>query len=106
MNVLTRSCGISLLAIATSSAANAAAKDMRLIAAVKDGDTGSVRRLLALNLDVNTRQPDGASALHWAAERDRVDLADALLKAGARATVENDYGVTPLTLAATNGRAA
>ena len=29
--------------------------------------------LLSLKLDVNVTQPDGASALHWAAERDLVD---------------------------------
>jgi ankyrin repeat protein len=46
-------------------------RDARLIDAVKDGDAGAVHRLLAIALDVNVTRPDGASGLHWAAERDR-----------------------------------
>lgn len=96
--------GIVLLAAATDGVVHAA-KDTRLIDAVRGGDTATVRRLLARKLDANLTQPDGATALHWAAERDNLEIADALLKAGARANTENDYGVTPLVLAATNGSA-
>jgi ankyrin repeat protein len=97
---------LSILLIVTSSVASAASRDRRLIDAVKDGDAPTVRQLLASKVDVSATQPDGANALHWAAERDRVDIADALLKAGARANTENDYGVTPLALAAANGSVA
>ena len=106
MQVWTRRWTVALLAFAVSTAANAGVRDLRLIDAVRHGDTATVRRLLTIKADVNATQPDGATALHWAAERDRLDVADLLLKAGARATAENDYGVTPLTLAAANGSAA
>jgi ankyrin repeat protein len=89
----------------TATGADGAARDSRLVDSVKDGDSSLVRRLIVLKLDVNATEPDGASALHWAVERDRVDLADMLLKAGARPDMANDYGVTPLTLAAANGNA-
>lgn len=53
--------------------------------------------------DVNQRQPDGATALHWAAHWDDVATADMLLRAGARANVFDDHGVSPLIMAAGNG---
>ena len=102
--VMRRFAGIVLLAAATDGVVHTA-RDTRLIDAVRGGDTATVRRLLARTLDANLTQPDGATALHWAAERDNLEIADALLKAGARANTENDYGVTPLVLAATNGSA-
>jgi ankyrin repeat protein len=43
--------------------------------------------------------------LHWAAYHDRADAAKLLLAAGAGAKAENRYGVTPLSLACTNGNA-
>jgi ankyrin repeat protein len=51
-------------------------------------------------------QADGATALHWAAHWDDAGLAGLLLRAGARVDVANDFGVTPLLLAAGNGRPA
>jgi ankyrin repeat protein len=57
-------------------------------------------------LDVNKRDADGTTALHWAAENDDSESTKALLKAGAKAEVLNRHGVTPLHLAATNGNAA
>ncbi len=78
-------------------------RDTRLIEAVKRGDVAGARQLIARKVDVNGRQPDGATALHWAAERDQVELAALLLTSGAQPNLQNDYGVTPLMLAATNG---
>ena len=49
---------------------------------------------------------DGTTALHWAARQDAIDAADLLLRAGARADQANRYGVTPLSLACTNGSVA
>jgi ankyrin repeat protein len=56
--------------------------------------------------DVNAREPDGTTALHWAVRADDTEEVRRLLKAGARAEVVNRYGVTPLALAAANGNAA
>ena len=80
--------------------------DVRLIQAVKNRDIAAVRSLLERKVDVNAAQGDGATALHWAAHRDDLAIADLLIRAGARATVANDLGATPLHLACTNRSAA
>ena len=84
----------------------AGAQDLRLIDAVRGGSGDAAAALIAAGIDVDARQPDGATALHWAAERDDLALADRLLAAGADPDAANDYGVTPLFLAATNGSGA
>jgi ankyrin repeat protein len=56
--------------------------------------------------DVNAREADGTTALHWAARADDADEVRRLLRAGAHADAVNRYGVTPLALAAANGNAA
>jgi ankyrin repeat protein len=55
---------------------------------------------------VNATEVDGSTALHWAARLDRVELVQALIRAGAQVNVKNRYAVTPLSLAAVNGSAA
>jgi ankyrin repeat protein len=73
--------------------------------AVKKQDKQAVQALLKKKADVNATQPDGATALHWAAYMDDADTTALLLRAGAKADVANNYGMTPLALAATNGNA-
>jgi len=84
----------------------AASGDLRLVEAVKMGDKEAVRSLLKEKTDVNTPQPDGATALHWAAHRDDLETAELLIRAGAKVDAADDYGVTPIFLACTNGNAA
>ena len=84
----------------------AAAQEARLADAVQHGDAAAVRSLLAQNADVDARQGDGATALHWAAYLDDAETASALIRAGADVHAANDFGVTPLALAARNGNAA
>jgi ankyrin repeat protein len=69
------------------------------------GDRDAVRAALARRADVNLPQVDGTTALHWAVERDDLDMADALIRAGARVTARTREGVLPLQLAAINGSA-
>ena len=58
------------------------------------------------HVDVNAGQLDGTTALHWAAEQDDFETAKLLVGAGADARAVNRYGVTPLSLACTNGNGA
>src|SRR5260221_11861338 len=56
--------------------------------------------------DLNKREPDGTTALHWAAHRNDLKMAEPLIRAGAKADVVNDYGVTAISEAAAAGSAA
>ena len=89
-------------------AASAAAggTDTPLLEAVKNRDKEAVQALVSQQVDVNAPQADGATALHWAAHLDDVEVADLLIGAGARVNTANDYGVVPLSLACTNGNVA
>ena len=94
---------VPLLSVFTVAAPGA---DLRLVEAVRKGDRGAVRSLLAEPVDVNAAQPDGATALAWAAHGNDLETAELLIRTGADVNRANDYGVTPLSLACTNGSAA
>jgi uncharacterized protein len=66
----------------------------------------AVHALLNDRAAVNTPQPDGMTALHWATYHDDLDTANRLIAAGADAKVTTRYGVTPLSLACTSGNTA
>jgi len=89
------------LLVLSATAAYAATTDVA--DAAMRGDREAVRAALARKVDVNTAQLDGSTALHWAVERDDVELTDLLIRSGARVTARTREGVTPLELAATNG---
>lgn len=55
--------------------------------------------------NINAAQADGMTALHWAAWHDATQAVTRLIAAKARPAPENRYGVTPLSLACTNGNA-
>ena len=80
----------------------AAAGGSRLIESARTGDLSGLDSLLNGSADVNLREADGTTALHWAAHRMDHELAARLLEAGADPGLANDYGVTPLWLACTN----
>ena len=77
-----------------------------LISAVRDLDVAAVRELLDAAVDVNARQPDGATALHWAMHRASEETADLLIGAGADVDAANDLGITPLLMASARGHGA
>ena len=83
----------------------AAGADLRLVEAVRDRDAQAVAALLEQNVDVDGSQPDGATALHWAAHWNDLSITDLLIRAGAEVNVANRYGATPLWLAGVNGSA-
>jgi len=71
--------------------------------AVMQQDAVRVRTLLAHHADANAAQPDGSTALHWAAYRGDARTAAALLAAGAHPNVMTDTGMTALVLACQSG---
>jgi uncharacterized protein len=77
-----------------------------LIDAVKAGSHDAIRVVLNTHPDVNAREADGTTALHWAVRGDDLETVGLLLRSGARANTANRYGVAPLTLAAANGSPA
>ena len=83
-----------------------AATDLRVVAAARDQNTQAVRALVTHGAAVNASQPDGVTALHWAAQWNDEEMADVLIRAGAQVNAANAYGVTPLSLACTNGSVA
>ncbi len=91
---------------AASAAFSAGGSEALLADAVEQGDSGRVEALLAAGANVNAAQPDGMTALHWAAYRGDVETAQELVRAGADVTAENRYNVTPLTPACIDGNGA
>ena len=91
--------------LALPAAAGAAAEDTPLADAVERRDRRMARALLAESAVVDARQPDGATALHWAAHWNDVGTARLLIAAGGDVNAANDLGVTPLALAALNASA-
>src|ERR1041384_5969555 len=81
-----------------------AGAEVSLVDAVKKSDKAAVRQLIRRS-DVNAAEPDGTTALHWAARVNDPETARLLLGAGANAKAANRYGVTPLSLACVNGSA-
>ena len=73
--------------------------------ASKRADFARVQSLLRQGAEVNAPQPDGTTALHWAAQLNDVKLVDLLLAAGANPKAINRYGASPVLVAASNASA-
>ena len=96
----------SMVVLLSTVGVGAAAASESLVAAARVGDARAVRAWLAEQLvDVDAPEPDGTTALHWAVHRDDLEMVELLIRAGAHVSATNDYGVTPLSLACTNGNA-
>eukprot|EP01047_Picozoa_sp_COSAG01_P022008 COSAG01_NODE_1294_length_10874_cov_23.128062_6_plen_136_part_00 len=75
--------------------------------AAAEGDLATVTSLLATaagRAAIDVPDEDGWTALIWAAVNGHTPVVEALLGAGADATVEDKYGNTALRWAARNGR--
>jgi ankyrin repeat protein len=79
--------------------------DTRVAEAAMHQDNTALRALIQQKADVNAGLPDGATALHWAANADDLDTVSLLIQAGANVKAKDRYGFTPLYYAATNGSA-
>jgi ankyrin repeat protein len=97
---------LAVLAGAFAAVPEAQAPDVRLADAARRQDWITVRTLLKGGADVNSAQPDGATALAWAAHWNAEEIVRQLIAAGADVNRANDLGVTPLALACVNGSAA
>ena len=100
-------CSVLLL---TCFAAAGHAADTAVADAVQNRDLATARTLLKQQAllkqaGVNAAQPDGTTALHWAAHWNDTDGVALLLSAGANAKAINRYGATPLSEAAALGNA-
>ena len=95
-----------MVCLLSASCLAAASPDLRIVNAAKSRDRETLRSLLKQHVDVNVQQADGATALAWSAHWDDLGTADLLIGAGANVNAANDYEVTPLSLACTNGSAA
>ncbi len=96
---------VASLGVAGAGAGGSVGGDARLLDAVQRQDRQAVRSLLKEHADVNMRQGDGATALHWAAYLDDAETTALLIRAGAKVNARNNFGVTPLALAAQQGSA-
>src|SRR5438876_165984 len=94
-------CLIMLLLAASTFAASP--DDLRLIEAVKSRDRAAIRSLIEKRVDVNAAQPDGTTALAWAANRDDLETADFLIRAGANVRGRWNGGFTALLFASRQG---
>ena len=95
-----------LLALAGLGSAANAANDLDLVQAARERDHAAVRALLEEGADVNATQPDGTTALHWAAHWDDHDTADLLIRSAADVDAVNELGATPLWLSSVHGGAS
>ena len=95
-----------LAAVGGVSAVLAAPADVQLPEAAMRGEIEVVRSLLKQDIDVDSTQGDGMTALHWAALRDNLEMAKLLMESGANVTATTRLGdLTPLFLACTHGNA-
>src|SRR5688572_18948800 len=88
-----------LLVIAAAPSASGAT----LLDAAAAGDVVAVRALLKQGHDVNAPGEDGATALHWAVRADAGAVVEALLAGGADVSAKNALGVSPISIAASDG---
>ncbi len=95
-----------IVSLAFALPAAGVSSELPLVQAVKTRETAAVRMLLQKHAKVDDAEPDGTTALHWAARQDDVEVASLLIKSGANVNARNRYGVTPLQLAAINGNRA
>src|SRR5688500_1183679 len=77
-----------------------------LVDAVKAGDRAAAIAMIERRVDVNAAEADGTTALHWAVQRNDLDLVERLIRAGANAKAKNEYSASPMSEAAVSGNAA
>lgn len=97
-------CG--LAAVFAVNSTSAVESESLLADAVEKKERAVARALLEQRVDVNARQADRMTALHWAVYHDDLETAKLLVAADADVTAENRYGVPPLSIACKSGNTA
>jgi ankyrin repeat protein len=93
-------------AVVLSATLAAGVSDAPVAEAAMSGDRDTVRSLLKQGQDVNAAMGDGMTALHWAAKKGDVELAQMLLYAGANVKAMTRLGgYTPIIMASETGNA-
>ena len=103
MRLYPRSGSALALAAALTLSSHTTGQSLSLVDAVKAGDHDAIRAIMKAHPDVNAREPDGTTALHWAVRADDSETVGLLVRAGAHVNAANRYGVVSLRLAAANG---
>lgn len=88
---------IGVLSLGAAALSNAQSGPQTLVDLVRSGQREAVlAAITSPAVDVNARAPDGSTALLWATYNVDHEMVRALLKAGAKANITNNYGSSPL----------
>ncbi|TWU06475.1 ankyrin repeat domain-containing protein [Stieleria varia] len=94
-----------LLSIHPSTFADQSDVQQTLPDVIQQQDWAAAERILPTVADIDQRQPDGMSALHWAVRWGNAQWVRRLLEAGAQIDAANEYEITPLAIACSSGDA-
>lgn len=95
------SVGAALTSQMTVPQPNSSQDEGSLQAAAGLGDLSTLKSLICAGLDVDSRDENGSTALHFAADRGQAAAAELLLQAGANINQVDLDGQSPLHYAAT-----
>ena len=79
-------------------------KNSALLDAIASSDVDTIQKLIQSGLDLNERDENGSTALHWAAANGTTPVIDCLLQNGADVAVKDSEGRTPSMVAQAAGR--
>ena len=84
-----------LLVLLLPAVSLAAPPTSTVVGAAKNADKATLKTLLQQRANVKLPEPDGTTALHWAAFNNDAEAVDLLLNAGADVAAKNSFGVPP-----------
>jgi uncharacterized protein len=106
LTIRSRDVAAALLSLGAAAFSTAAVGQETLGDLIRSGQREAVlAAITSPDLDVNAAEPDGSTPLLWATYTVDHELVRALLKAGARPNVTNNFGATPLAEGAKLGDA-
>jgi uncharacterized protein len=89
---------IGLLSLAAAASSLASSGQETLADLIRSGNREAVlAAITSPDIDIDAKEPDGSTALLWATYKVDRELVRALLKAGAKPNITNNFGATPLT---------